>query len=134
MTDEIDGAWFEHYQDVPPALWRWPHFTPEEIACRGTDQLLVCVPYLDTLEKARVIYDKPMHMTSVYRSESHNVHVGGAPLSEHVLAHAGDITVSTSDRDQLLDACIRAGFRGFGFYRTFLHADIGRKRTWGSWN
>jgi hypothetical protein len=30
---------YRHFRDVPPHLWRWPNFSPAEIACRSTGQL-----------------------------------------------------------------------------------------------
>ena len=32
---------YSHWRDVPAATWRWPNFSPAEIACRGTGKLLV---------------------------------------------------------------------------------------------
>ena len=37
MSDPIRN--YRHFRDVPPQLWRWPNFSPAEIACRGTSQL-----------------------------------------------------------------------------------------------
>ena len=33
-----------HWRDVPESAWRWPNFSPAEIACRGTGKLLVNAP------------------------------------------------------------------------------------------
>ena len=30
-----------HWRNVPQSAWRWPNFSPAEIACRGTGKLLV---------------------------------------------------------------------------------------------
>ena len=38
---------FRHFRDVPDSLWRWPNFSPAEIACRGTGKLLINAPALD---------------------------------------------------------------------------------------
>ena len=37
MADPIRT--FRHFREVPDSLWRWPNFSPAEIACRGTGQL-----------------------------------------------------------------------------------------------
>ena len=34
-------TFYAHWRDVPAAAWRWPNFSPAEIACRGTGKLLV---------------------------------------------------------------------------------------------
>jgi len=38
---------FRHFRDVPLHLWRWPNFSPAEIACRGTGQLKLHPAALD---------------------------------------------------------------------------------------
>ena len=42
-----------HWRDVPESDWRWPNFSPAEIACRGTGKLLVNEPALDRLQALR---------------------------------------------------------------------------------
>src|SRR5690606_31550899 len=41
---------YKHWRDVPESGWRWPNFSPAEIACRGTGKLLVNEPALDKLQ------------------------------------------------------------------------------------
>ena len=45
MTDRTQT--FRHYRDVPSSLWRWPNFSPAEIACRGTGELKLHPTALD---------------------------------------------------------------------------------------
>ena len=40
-------TFYDHWRDVPASAWRWPNFSPAEIACRGTGKLLVNEPALD---------------------------------------------------------------------------------------
>ena len=42
-----------HWRDVPESAWRWPNFSPAEIACRGTGKLLVNETALDKLQALR---------------------------------------------------------------------------------
>jgi uncharacterized protein YcbK (DUF882 family) len=88
---------------------------------------------LDTLTAAREIVGRPFRILSAYRDPIHNAKVGGAPLSRHKYGDAFDIALTGHDRDELLEACKTAGFRGFGFYNTFLHVDLGSRRSWGKW-
>lgn len=126
---------YEHYDQVPMASWRWRHFAPRELASKGDGSLLVDADALDKLELARRILGQPMVILSAYRDPIHNAKVGGAPLSQHKFGKAFDIRLSGLDKWQLLTACQRAGFTGFGFYSTFLHVDTGKPRTWGKlWN
>ena len=34
-------TFYDHWRDVPVSSWRWPNFSPAEIACRGTGKLLI---------------------------------------------------------------------------------------------
>ncbi len=45
---------------------------------------------LDALNKFRLIYGKPMVVSSGYRSPEHNRKVGGAPNSSHLTCEACD--------------------------------------------
>ena len=46
-------TFYAHWRDVPAAAWRWPNFSPAEIACRGTGKLLVNEAALDALQALR---------------------------------------------------------------------------------
>ena len=47
-------TFYTHWRDVPTAAWRWPNFSPAEIACRGTGKLLVNEAALDKLQALRL--------------------------------------------------------------------------------
>lgn len=72
------------WRDVKPVDWPWPHFSPQEMACRGTGLVLMHPGFMDALESLRVGFAKPMTVTSACRTKSHNEKVGGHPRSLHV--------------------------------------------------
>ena len=80
---------YDHWRDVPQKAWRWPNFSPAEIACRGTGKLLVNEPALDKLQALRDRLGKPLIVRSAYRSPEHNRAVGGATRSKHMDGAAG---------------------------------------------
>jgi len=86
---------------------------------------------MDRLQAARDEVGRPFQILSAHRCAWHNARVGGAPLSQH-LKLAVDIRASGHNRQALFKACRDAGFTGFGFYSTFLHIDLGRRRQWWS--
>jgi zinc D-Ala-D-Ala carboxypeptidase len=88
---------FRHFRDVPLHLWRWPNFSPAEIACRGTGQLKLHPEALDKLQALRDRLGKPLIVRSAYRSPEHNRAVGGAPRSKHMDGTAFDIAMSNHD-------------------------------------
>ena len=84
---------------------------------------------MDALQSARSALERPVRILSAHRCSLHNARVGGAPRSQH-LRLAVDISLHGHDRHALHAALREAGFTGFGFYSTFIHADLGPRRSW----
>lgn len=126
-------AFYQHWRNVPAATWRWPDFSPAEIACRGTGRLLVNEEALDRLQALRRAIDRPMIVNSAYRSPEHNARVGGAKKSQHLSGAAFDISMANHDPESFIAAAREAGFTGIGTYprSNFVHIDIGAARIWG---
>jgi len=102
------------------------------MACRGTGKLSVHRGLLRNLDLLRSSFGRPLIILSAYRTAYHNALVGGAPLSRHLYADACDISVIGLDKLALEKTARKEGFTGFGYYRTFLHIDLGRPRSWGT--
>lgn len=116
---------------MPLKLWRWHSFTPKEIASNGDGSIIVDEKALDMLQAARNAIGQPFVINSAYRDPEHNKLVGGSKRSQHLRGTAFDISTNKHNRRELYNACVDAGFTGFGFYGTFLHVDTGRPRWWG---
>jgi zinc D-Ala-D-Ala carboxypeptidase len=127
---------YDHWKQVPRtrSAWPWRHFIPKEIACKGTGKLSVNAGLLDKLDLLRSHLGHPLSLSSVFRSPYHNAKVGGAPRSMHLFGLAADIQIIGKDKNLILEFAEDLGFTGFGYYRTFLHVDLGRKREWGKWD
>jgi zinc D-Ala-D-Ala carboxypeptidase len=125
--------YFADWRDVPEKLWRWPNFTPEEIACRGDGKIRINAPALDKLQALRDKLGVPLIVNSAYRSPAYNRKVGGAKQSTHLQGAAFDISMANHDPESFQAAARAVGFTGFGFYprQNFMHVDIGRARQWG---
>jgi zinc D-Ala-D-Ala carboxypeptidase len=122
-------TFFAHWHDVPATAWRWPNFSPAEIACRGTGKLLVNEAALDALQALRKRLGKPLIVRSAYRSPEHNRSVGGAKASKHMDGIAFDVAMANHDPEAFEAAARTIGFKGFGFYPRsgFIHIDLGRR-------
>lgn len=126
----------EDWKDVDPDEWawseRWPNFSlgGDRLYSRGDESVRLIPAALDRLQAARSDLGKPLIINSAYRDPIYNAQIGGAPLSRHKQGDAFDISVVGHDRFAVLEACKHAGFRGFGYYQTFLHVDCGRPRFW----
>lgn len=123
---------FNHWREVPESFWRWPNFSPEEMACRGTGKLLVDEDAMDALQALRNELGRPIIVNSAYRSPEHNRAVGGATQSKHLQAEAFDCRMDNHEPTAFEAAAKRHGFLGFGHYVTqgFMHIDLGPARRW----
>jgi zinc D-Ala-D-Ala carboxypeptidase len=75
-------TFYSHWRDAPAAAWRWPNFSPAEIACRGTGRLLLNEAALDILQALRDRLGKPLIVRSAYRSPST---IGGKRNADRLL-------------------------------------------------
>ena len=122
---------YSSYKNIDTKDWRWHSFTPQEIACKGTGEIIVNRPALDKLQLFRDMVNCPVILNSAYRSESHNIRVGGSQNSQHLLGTAFDIRITPSlPRDKIILNDKLAGFNGIGQYDNFVHIETGTARTW----
>ena len=123
---------YKHWSDYPMSKWRWPDFTPQEVASKGEGELAVNEDAMDKLQALRHLVG-PLYLTSAYRSKAHNRRVGGAKQSKHLEARAFDVKQHNLDTVEFEKAARSVGFLGFGFYpkQNFIHIDTGPAREWG---
>lgn len=122
---------FAHYNDIPLTAWPFKYFKPYEVACKGTGEILVNSQALTALDLLRSRLGNPISLSSAYRSKYHNAKIGGAPKSSHLLSIAYDIQLKGQDKETIRRVAEECGFRGFGMrYKTFIHCDMGRRRSW----
>ncbi|MDR0249202.1 MAG: LysM peptidoglycan-binding domain-containing protein [Oscillospiraceae bacterium] len=113
-----------------------PHFAVREFACPATDEVLVDEWLPAALELMRgYIGDKPLRVTSGYRSPAYNAAVkGAAQNSQHILGTAADVTSAGVPPLTLCRAAEAALERldipgGIGLYDSFCHVDMRERRA-----
>jgi len=114
----------------------YPNFSKHEFACRCCGEIKVSEDLVQKLQKARIIYGKPISLTSTYRCLSHNRNVGSRDTSSHVKGDAADIRILGShDRLKLVAALISVGFKRIGVYKNdkFIHADVDMSKPDAMW-
>ena len=85
---------------------------------------------LEMLDQAREKYDKPIKITSGYRTQAYNEYLKArgykaSKNSSHLKGLAVDIHCNNSkDRFELVDILLDVGFNRIGIANTFIHADI----------
>src|SRR5690554_5881414 len=89
------------------------------------------------LELVRLRLGVAIHISSGWRTVSHNRKVGGASNSQHLYGRAADIWSNIYTPNvihQIIENLIQAGAMqqgGLGLYNTFVHYDIrGTKARW----
>ena len=71
-----------------------PGFKVREFRCRdGSDAIMIDQTLVVLLQAIREHFNKPITITSGYRTATHNASVGGAKSSQHLLGRAADIQV-----------------------------------------
>jgi hypothetical protein len=109
---------------------RWPHFTPQELACHCCGEMCLWPEALDAIQGLRRALNAPLVINSGHRCALHNASVGGAPLSLHKQL-AFDVALASHDPARVARAARASGFRGFGYGQSFLHLDTrARSARW----
>lgn len=124
---------YAHWRDVPESAWRWPSFSPAEIACRGTGKLLIDERALDMLQALRDKIGKPLILNSAYRSPEHNRRVGGAVHSKHLEGIAFDVRMDNHEPQDFMAAARAVGFKGIGEYPVLGFCHIDARDTPANW-
>jgi uncharacterized protein YcbK (DUF882 family) len=134
QNDLIDG------HALPAGEWRWPHFKPAELQCKGDGKLLIVPAFMDRLERLRAEVGQRLAITSGYRSPAYNARVAATGTDgPHTTGRAVDILVRGADALDLLVVARGLGFTGFGIAQKgavrYLHLDdlpgaAGQPRPW----
>src|SRR5690606_11733850 len=104
-----------HWRDVSANTWRWPNFSPAEIASRGTATLRTDKTAVAKVQALRDRLGKLLVVRSAYRSPEQKRAVGGATRSEHPDGAAFDIAMANHAPVAFEAAAREVGFLGFGF-------------------
>ena len=112
---------------------KYPSFSKQEFDCQETGENEMQPFFLYELQKLRNVYDKPMRVTSGYRSPSHSIEARKAKPGTHAMGIAVDIAVRGADRWVLMKLAFESGmFYGIGVDKNFIHLDMhtARKAVW----
>ncbi len=102
------------------------HFSLKEFECPCCKRVKLDERLLMKLEALRILYGKPLVITSGYRCEKHNREVGGSERSLHLEGKAADIRIAEREQGKILMLCKLLGLRVIPYgKRNFVHVDIG---------
>lgn len=109
------------------------HFKVKEFAQKDfrCDKVIVDTELIDVLEDIRAHFNKPVIVTSGYRTPEYNAKIGGVKNSQHTKGTAADIQVSDIPA-RWVQKYLKNKYPnkyGIGSYLTFTHIDIRAKKA-----
>lgn len=111
-------------ETIREADWRWPSFTPTEMACSVTGRLIYDEDFMDWLQAVRYIHGEPMIITSGGRAPEHQQLLpGGRMTGSHVDGMAVDVKVSGAGAYRLVNVAMsmETPALGVGVHQTGRH-------------
>lgn len=107
------------------------HFKVKEFACKDGSQIVFVDDYMVTLlEILRQTINKPIIITSGYRTPEHNKKVGGAKYSYHMRGSAADIRVNGMTPKEVAKELNKIVPNNCGIivYDNWVHFDVRNKK------
>lgn len=103
-----------------------------ECKCGKCKNTIIDKKLVNSLQKIRDKYNKPVIINSGYRCTAHNKAVGGVSNSQHTKGKAADIVVKGIAPKEVASYAASIGFKGIGVYKAFTHVDTRDKQAyWG---
>lgn len=106
---------------------KYPNFYKAEFDCKETGENNMQHEFMEKLQRIRVMYGKPMTITSGFRSKKHSIEAKKTHSNgEHTQGNCSDILcTSSSDRFVLINLALVVGITRIGIAKNFLHFGIG---------
>ncbi len=101
------------------------HFTAGEFKCFDETSIFIDKELVKILEQVRRHFNRPVRVTSGYRTKAHNLRVGGEPDSMHLLGIAADIKVDKVKPTEIYEYLDNQYpyTLGLGIYDSWVHVD-----------
>ena len=101
---------------------RWKYFSEDELRCKGTGEINMDETFMEKLDELREKLNQPMTISSGYRSEAHNMAIGGSKRSAHLKGCAVDVVCSGHKAFEIVKLAIELDFTGIGVKQNGVHA------------
>lgn len=114
---------------------KYPNFSIDELKCSHTGECDMHPLMMQVLQDIRIEFDKPMFVSSGYRSVSHPVEAMKERPGEHSFGMAVDIICNGQDCLKLISLAQAHGINRIGVHQKgrasgrFLHLGVGDKLT-----
>lgn len=114
---------------------QYPNFTKQEFDCQETGENRMKPGFMAKLQTLRTAYDRPMVVTSGFRSKLHSIETKKTAPGPHTTGLACDIRVGPGeDVYDLIRLAFLLGFNGIGVSQKsggprFVHLDTCERRA-----
>lgn len=116
----------------PGVIWRWPNFTPKEMADRQSGELVIVPYFMNWLQGLRTEFGRAMVVTSGYRTSTHQQSIDGRSTGAHVDGMAADIRIANPFAHDLARLAFNMGALGVGVHQDpatpreerYIHLDL----------
>ena len=108
-------------------------FKDNEITCNCGCGLMPDKRTMERLYALRLIYNKPVVITSGARCANYNKKIGGSEASQHVQGKGFDLAIPPADEWEVVRIAQSVGFKGIGLNNNrFIHVDdrTGKPEMW----
>ena len=109
----------------------YQNFSKSEFDCKYSGDNEMTKEFMDVLQRIRTLYNKPITITSGYRSLQHPIELAKASIGAHAYGVACDIAVRGEDAMLLFTIAYNEGIRRIGLDQKgssrFMHLDIADK-------
>ncbi len=112
---------------------KYPNFLPSEFVCKETGKEGVRQELISLLQDIRLVYDRPMPISSGYRDRTHSLEIVKEIPGEHTLGLAADIKAHGSGALDLIQVALAHGVSRIGisqrgdYWNRFIHIGIADK-------
>lgn len=109
--------------------WPWNNFSRAEMQCKETGECRMIPSFMDRLQRLREEFNKPMVISSGYRSRNHSAERKKNRPGTHAMGCAVDVVISGGDALRLIELGLKHGFTGIGVKqhsdpaKRFIHLD-----------
>jgi len=99
-------------------------FKDSELTCSCGCGMMPDKRAIEKLYSLRLIYNKPVTITSGARCANYNKRIGGAESSQHTTGKAFDLKIPPADEWEVVRIAQSVGFNGIGLNNNvFIHVD-----------
>ena len=108
-----------------------PNIKIKELACHdGTDLIKEDLVVVCLAQYVRDVFNKPIIITSAYRTPYWNAHEGGTSESKHLISCALDVRMNGIQPQTIGNLVYSYGLNRVGVYTNFTHFDTDRSPQW----